>query len=80
MNFIKKIIETYKDNPHGFKKWFWRANYIVAIGLYFFTDEKILLLYTVICSVYANEESSAAAENADKNKKLKKLKKVLTQK
>ena len=67
--------EYWKENEHTIKKWFWRANYPVALGLYFFTDEKILLLYTVLASVYANEETSASAEEAKKaqSKGLKKL-------
>ena len=56
----------WNEKEHVYKKWFWRANYPVAILLYIFTDEKILLLYTLLCSVYANEETSASAEEARK--------------
>lgn len=66
MGIIKRAIKYYAENEHTIKKWFWRANYPVAIALYFTTNEKVLLLYTVICSVYANEESSASAEEARK--------------
>jgi hypothetical protein len=65
-NEYMKIIKYYENNEHAIKKWFWRANYPVAIGLYIFTDEKILLFYTLLCSVYANEETSASAEEAKK--------------
>ena len=66
---IEKIKKLYKENEHTYKKWFWRANYPVAIALYFFTDEKILLFYTLLCSVYANEETSSSAEEAVKAQK-----------
>lgn len=59
---------NWKENEHRYKKWFWRANYPLAIALYFLTDEKILLLYTLLCSVYANEETSAGADEAQKAK------------
>jgi hypothetical protein len=58
--------ENWQEHEHTYKKWFWRANYPVAILLYIFTDEKILLFYTLLCSVYANEETSASAEEAKK--------------
>jgi hypothetical protein len=61
-----KFIKYYKEKEHTIKKWSWRANYPVAIALYIFTDEKILLFYTLLCSVYANEEASAGAEEARK--------------
>lgn len=66
---FKKIKNNYNKNEHKYKKWFWRANYPVAIALYFFTDEKILLFYTLLCSVYANEETSAGADEAVKAQK-----------
>lgn len=62
----KNCCVYYTDNEHTIKKWFWRANYPIAIVLYFLTSEKILLFYTLICSVYANEETSASAEEAKK--------------
>jgi hypothetical protein len=58
------IKKTWKKNEHTWKMWFWRANYPVAIALYFLTSDKILLLYTLLCSVYANEETSAGAKEA----------------
>lgn len=61
---MKRKLEYYRKHEHTIKKWFWRANYPLAIGLYFFTNEKILLLYTLLCSVYANEETSAGAAEA----------------
>lgn len=60
---------NWEENQHTYKKWFWRANYPIAIILYIFTDEKILLFYTLLCSVYANEETSASAEEAKKAQK-----------
>jgi hypothetical protein len=60
------MLDKYKKNPHRYKKWFWRANYPIAVVLYFLTDEKILLFYTLLCSVYANEETSSGAEEAQK--------------
>jgi hypothetical protein len=54
------------EKEHTYKKWFWRINYPIAFILYFFTDEKVLLFYTLLCSVYANEETSASAEEAVK--------------
>lgn len=56
----------WKNKHHTYKKWFWRANYPVAFALYFLTNEKILLMYTLLCSVYANDETSASAEEAQK--------------
>lgn len=64
-----KIKRNLKKNHHKYKKWFWRANYPVAIALYIYTDESVLLFYTLLCSVYANEESSAAAEEAENSEK-----------
>lgn len=61
--------EHWNEKEHTYKKWFWRANYPIAIALYIFTDEKILLFYTLLCSVYANEETSASAEEAKKAQK-----------
>lgn len=65
------IAKKYKKNAHGFKKWFWRFNYPVVILIYIFLPEPVLILYLAVCSIYANEEASAAAEAAenDKNKK-----------
>lgn len=61
--------QKWRENEHTYKKWFWRANYPIAIALYVFTDEKILLFYTLLCSVYANEETSASAEEAKRAQK-----------
>lgn len=69
--------EKWHENEHTYKKWFWRANYPVAILLYIFTEEKILLFYTLLCSVYANEETSASAEEARKAQKKNPIKKLL---
>jgi len=63
---FRKFYKKYQKREHFYKKWFWRANYPVAIALYFLTDEKILLFYTLLCSVYANEETSAGADEAEK--------------
>lgn len=67
-DFQEKVLYNkhmnYKKNKHLYKKWFWRANYPVAVALYFLVDEKIILFYTLLCSVYANEETSAGAEEA----------------
>ena len=60
---------NWAEKKHTYKKWFWRLNYPLAIGLYIFTSEKILLFYTLLCSVYANEETSASAEEAQKAQK-----------
>lgn len=65
---LKNLRKAWAKNDHTVKKWFWRANYPVAILLYIFTDEKVLLMYTLLCSVYANEETSAGAEEAQKAK------------
>lgn len=59
-----KFKKAWDKNEHTWKMWFWRANYPVALVLYFSTSEKILLLYTLLCSVYANEETSAGAKEA----------------
>lgn len=55
---------NWNQKRHTYKKWFWIANYPLAIALYFLTDEKILLLYTLLCSVYANVETSDGAQEA----------------
>lgn len=68
---------NWKEKEHVYKKWFWRANYPLAIGLYFFTEEKVLLLYTLLCSVYANEETSASAEEARKAAEKNPIKRLL---
>jgi hypothetical protein len=65
-NKYMNLYKEYKKKEYFYKKWFWRANYPVAIALYFLTDDKILLFYTLLCSVYANEETSASAEEAEK--------------
>lgn len=64
-----KLREFYKENEHIIKKWFWRANYPVAIALFFVSSERILLFYTLLCSVYANDETSASAEEAKRAQK-----------
>lgn len=64
-----KVSKWWGKHSHTAKKWFWRANYPVAIALYFLSDEKVLLFYTLLCSVYANEETSASAEEAKKAQK-----------
>lgn len=66
---LKKAYKKYQKRDHFYKKWFWRANYIVAIVLYIFCSERILLMYTLLCSVYANEETSAGADEAVKAQK-----------
>lgn len=66
---LKKLYKRYQKNEHFYKKWFWRANYPVAIALYILTSDSILLFYTLLCSVYANEETSASAEEAYKAQK-----------
>lgn len=53
-----------RDMKHTYMMYFWIANFPVALLLFAFTNEKILLLYTVLCSVYANVEASAAAKEA----------------
>lgn len=58
------IKENWRENEHLYKKWFWRANYPVAILLYLYSNEKVLLFYTLLCSVYANDETSAGAHYA----------------
>lgn len=55
------------NHRHTFLMWFWIANFPLAIALYIFTDERTMLLYTLICSVYANAEASAAAKEAKKS-------------
>lgn len=71
------VRKNWEENEHVYKKWFWRANYPIAILLYFFTEEKVLLLYTLLCSVYANEETSAGAEEARKAQSKNPLKKLI---
>lgn len=58
------LMKKLNKMKHTILMYFWIANFPVAMILYFFTDEKILLLYTVLCSVYANVESSASAKEA----------------
>lgn len=60
MSWIKNIYKA----RHTCLMWFWILNFPLSIVLYIYTDEKILLLYTVLCSVYANAETSAAAKEA----------------
>jgi hypothetical protein len=69
LELVMKLQLNWEQNHHAYKKWFWRANYPVAIALYIFTNEKILLMYTLLCSVYANEETSAGADEAKKAQK-----------
>lgn len=45
-------------------KRFWDINFLLSIVLYFVLDVKVLLLYTMLLSVYANRESAAATEQA----------------
>ena len=64
----------WKNKEHTYKKWFWRANYPIALILFFLTltgiiPEIWIIFYTLLCSVYANEETSASAEEAKKAQK-----------
>lgn len=73
---------NWKDKEHTYKKWFWRLNYPVALVLFYFTlvgllDEIWIIFYTLMCSVYANEETSASAEEAKKAQKKGPIKKLL---
>lgn len=61
---MSSLWTKFRKKEHTYKMYFWRANYPIAILLYFFTSEKILLFYTLLCSVYANEETSAGAKEA----------------
>lgn len=47
---------------HRWAKWFWAANFPVVILLYLYLDERLLLLYLAIVSVYANFASEASTE------------------
>lgn len=53
-----------RSTRHRAWKWFWIANLPVAIAGYFLVSLKILVLYTLILSVTAMIEASAAAEFA----------------
>lgn len=69
LKLVKRLYQTYQKREHHYKKVFWRWNYLVAIILYLFCSERILLMYTLLCSVYANEETSAGADEAVKAQK-----------
>lgn len=55
-----------RENKHRYLTWFWLINFPICIALYVWANEKIMGLYIALCSVYANAESSAAADEAKK--------------
>jgi hypothetical protein len=63
------IRDKWRGNEHRYKKIFWRWNYPVVFLIYFFLPEPVLILYLALCSVYANDESSAGAEEAKEAQK-----------
>lgn len=48
---------------------FWDVNFPLFVGLYLVTDEKLLLLYLGLVSIYANRESAAAKLEAARGRK-----------
>lgn len=63
---MNRLRKNWREKEHVYKKWFWRANYPVMLAIYFWLPPQVLLLYTAFCSVYANDETSASAEEAKK--------------
>lgn len=61
-----RLRDRYAKHNHVYKKIFWRFNYPLCMGLYFFAPTKVMGLYIALCSIYANVETSYGAEEAQK--------------